>query len=224
MKKTLIIGFLLSSIGLTCLAEGDSSIVEAITTSDPDALRSVLIPGFYIQKDKKAEYLELARKVTNETYVNLNKGSWSDGVRFFKGLGEVAAGAALGFCAFGFYRGSMGLYASSPQVIVQQEGAGDVPTPIEQGWSSKNYGFIWGTENGSGTPPANLIANEKVRNGLSGSLAMLALYLASKGFAQWRAISHAKSRKDHHKRAFAVEAIIQRLPVCTDTLCDQVVQ
>ncbi len=193
---------------------GNTAIIEAIKSSDPDELRSLLIPGFYIQKDKKAEYLELARNVTNETYTNLNRSSWSDLTRFLKGGIELAAAGIAGFCAYSLYRGTIGVYHHT--LVPRNEQGEAIAAPISRYYAS------WGEKLVKSSDNIDLFESEYTHLASIGSLGVLTLYWAAKGINEWRTVAAAHDRSEHHKRALAVEAIIQRLPACADSSCDTV--
>lgn len=76
--KYIVVMMLLLPKGL--VAQEDK-IIEAIKNSDPRSLGQLLMPGFYIGREDKKRYLELAKEVTNKTYTEQYHASMGDFVR-----------------------------------------------------------------------------------------------------------------------------------------------
>jgi hypothetical protein len=237
--------FGLAGFGMVYAADETADAMElAIRKSDPAALRGLLIPGFDLTAPKKAELLALAKRVTNETFMNLNRASITDGWRFLKGVAKCALAAGCGIMAYGMFMKAFRLIPSGSvtsqaffTTSMEQNGVnyGSVEEEqLSQAQRADRYGrsllaasstrqSAGGSSTGGPLPTIGSQTNwpavyreEHIANGIS---AGLALYLGYLGVSDIRASIGGKARYKHHQRALAVEAIIQRIPACPGPEC-----
>jgi hypothetical protein len=179
MKKIILLGTLLTG-ALLSASEGEpipfaeDRIMAAIIAMDPVKTSQFLMPGFFVSEKQRREYILAARKVTNETFMELDQYGFGDIACLLSGITKTVLGAGT-------------LWYIVPEFL---KNSPQVPTDIA------------GTQE---------IA-KKISVGLCG-LCAVAL-----GMQDLSMFGTMYQRYVDHHNALAVEAIIQRLPVCTEII------
>ena len=174
-----------------CSVQDKDKIVEAIEASDPDMLRAHIIPGCLIRLEDKKRYVDLAQKITNRTYAELNKFGISQLFTCSKGL---------------FYLG-LGFFCGLDMALIAKDHTGPIITLFDT--------LSLGTRETSKTDVdarivyADWSARKEVRLGLLGAIG---LYFSAKGLGLFHDVLTKRNRLTAHNNALTVEAIIQRLP------------
>lgn len=182
MRYTAILLIVILCIGASLRPVYAHSIEDAIKTSNPAALRHVLISGFTIHSDEKKRYLALAHDITNKTYADLHQNSIADVGRFIRGSLKMVGGAAALYTGYQFYKGYW-----------------DRATYVEQ-----DHGGLGLAE--------YQIEDPQARGAVYVLLGFVSSYLGYKGLEDWGGILSKRYRFAKHCSALAVEAIVQRLP------------
>ncbi len=212
MKKIMLAGALLAVLPL-CSEEGapipfaEDRIMAAILASDPVAASHFLMPGFFVRADQKKEYLFKAQEMTNQTYMELNEFGLSDIARLLIGLTKCALGASA-------------LWYAAPK--------------LSSWYSAKEGGDAPPTVGGAAAAVAPALpAEPKVDKfsleGLKGvrtkiGSALCGAYVALRGLKDLKTLGTRSQRYINHHNALAVEAIIQRLPVCQNGIPPEIIK
>ncbi len=234
------------------------AIEQTVRDSDPEALRSLLIPGLDLTHNKKIELTVLAKQITNTTFMNLNRASVADGWRCLRGIAKFATGVLSGIMAYGLFTGGIRLIdplqlkkiettegvesssASSPipeseKVFSDSDRALNYLVTIvpslesylsSPGRNSTEAGF--GGTRKEGEVKTVLSHNYLLENTANPgerlvycSAVGLAVYFFYTGIADIHGWISRRARYNHHQRALAVEAIIQRIPACAEPPCER---
>ncbi len=192
MKMKLLAALLLSSVMVQ--ANNTDKMVEAIRRVDPDYLNQLLIPGFFIRPEEKTRYLAKAQEMTNRTFNELQSFSLGDCIRFVSGSVKSGLGALCVGLAYGCYNGLLD--------VSRWKWEGE---PAQRRIVTQDF----------------LATDANYQKGAAGVLGVLSLYLLNNGWTDFSDITSKKSRLLRHRNALAVEAVIQRLPVCeSDGECE----
>lgn len=183
--------FLLLIVCTLPKCSADDKLGETIRRNDPSNLNHLLVPGFFITSEEKKRYFTMAQKMTNATYEELHSISLQDIMNFVKGTAKVGVAALGGAALYAYWRG----YAD----ISQWSGYSDENPQIRNCRTNELSGHY--------------------RKGLYTGLAVLSSYLLCSGVRDFIRIIRKEHRLHRHKDALAVEAVIQRLPVCEPEEC-----
>ncbi len=192
MKKILL-SLIFLSVGSVTANDTQDLIIEALKNSDPEALRQLLMPGFYIHSDQKKKYYAYAQEVTNRSYADLSSHSASDVPSIVFGTAKLAIAALFGYLGYRYYYGRMDVssFGEAPNYIPESNRYFSMDTP----------------------------ADRPYRTGVLVALASLAAYFGYNGLEEFSSVLSKYPRLVRHHDALAVEAIISRIPSCDTGSC-----
>lgn len=217
------------------LSDSEDRIVDAIESSDPDALRDLLIPGFLIRLEDKKRYVNLAQERTNATHAQLNKFKGTDLLHCAEGAAYLGIGLSSLYLALDFFIGKrdwrmsiwrfghfgFAYFGTSDTLTAQQSDPPPVhqtsaPTTVTaQPDAQTDPTNQTGTPTGPPASPSSSGAefyNFVGKRSFIATLALLGTFFTGKGLKIFYQVINRNSRTLRHNNALAVEAIIQRLP------------
>lgn len=169
----------------------EDKMIDSLQRIDTDNLNKLLIPGFFIRAEEKKRYLDVAKEMTNRTHQELHSYSGWDIVRLGKGLSQLALSGASAAAAYLYYKKHWDISLWSVHPGQPRRIQGQDLTDIYQ------------------------------RSAVYGVLGFLSWYMLCDSLEQFSAIIDKKDRLDNHRRALQNEAVIQRIPVIDQTVCDR---
>lgn len=200
----------------------EDKLLMAIEASNPIEVRHFVIPGYFIQADQKARYRARAREVSNQTYIDLHSYGLSDIKHVLSGLIKCSAAAFFGFLGYAYHHQShfrVGTFkrGKKPVICLDTEYTRDPAyVDIADGWLGRRFERIehYDDDIWHELPQAERTIFYTI-------VSLCALYSAKQGLSDFWAVIKRVERWKKHSDALVVEALIERLPECTNDVCPE---
>lgn len=199
MKLVPIFTILVLSHSLSFCTSGDK-VVDAISASDPEMLRDLIIPGFLIRLEDKKRYVSLAQEITNTTHAQMHKFRASDIFNTVKGFSYLGLSTVFAYMGFDYW--------ASNRSWSRLFSLGNIKLAVQTQRAARAERAARAGTDVDADEEINLV-NEKIVVPILGALGV---YFAGKGLGTFHAILTKQKSVDIHNNALTVEAIIQRLP------------
>ncbi len=177
----------------------DESVKAAITASDIQSLKGLLMPGAYVRLQDKKIYSSLAQQKTKEAYMNLTAFGFAD---IKHGIMFLAKAGATAFFAHEFYNRMMEVKNYSKDATERNTNLWDlvkvdvVPQVVA-----------------APTDALTVLGQIMKDNWQTFSYSVVAAYFAAKSYDDACGIVNKDDRYARYIHALAVESLVARVPV-----------